>query len=101
MTIKGFSKHTFSSDLTNPDTKFKKKSLQKERIVMEEIDNNGVYQALVKDFDNNMEEPLEYYVKKRTSMNDLLVDNKINQIFLGGVTVIGLFVLYRLLQRSK
>ena len=68
---------------------------------MEEIDNNGNYQALVKDFDNNMKEPIEYYVKKRSSINDLLVDNKINQMFLGGVTVIGLFVLYRLLQKSK
>tara|TARA_B100000927_G_scaffold286178_1_gene277293 strand:- start:282 stop:587 length:306 start_codon:yes stop_codon:yes gene_type:complete len=101
MTIKGFSKHTFSSDLTNPDSKYKNKSVHKERIIMEELNNDGTYQALVKDFDNNMKEPLEYYVKKRGSMNDLLVDNKINQMFLGGVTVIGLFVLYRLLQKSK
>lgn len=101
MSITGFSKHTFSSDLSNPDTKFKNNTLHKETIVMEEIDNNGNYQALVKDFDNNMKEPIEYYVKKRSSINDLLVDNKINQMFLGGVTVIGLFVLYRLLQKSK
>lgn len=101
MTITGFSKHTFSSDLTNPDSKYKNKSVHKERITMEELNSDGRYQALVKDFDNNMKEPLEYYIKKRASVNDILVDNKINQIFLGGVTVIGLFVLYRLLQRSK
>lgn len=101
MTIKGFSKDTFSSDLTTPETKYQKRSLQRERIVMEELDNNGAYQALIKDYDNSMKEPLEYYIKKRGSMNDMLEDNKINQIFLGGVTVIGLFVLYRLLQKSK
>tara|TARA_B100000424_G_C22734324_1_gene397949 strand:- start:304 stop:609 length:306 start_codon:yes stop_codon:yes gene_type:complete len=100
MTLIGYNKRTFSDNF-NHETRFKNGSIYKERIVLQKTDKDGNMEALVKEYDNNMEKPLEYYVKKRNNLNDILVDNTVNQLFAGGVTVLGLYVLWNLLKRSK
>jgi len=72
--------------------------------------NNGNYQSLIlnqiedKDKDKDEEEEeedKEEVLENRVSINDILKTSSINQFFFGGVTVIGLFIVFQLIKKSK
>ncbi len=68
--------------------------------------NNGNYQSLllnsVKEEDENEDEDeANEVLKNRVSINDVLKDSSINQFFFGGITIIGLYVVFQLIKKSK
>ncbi len=66
--------------------------------------NNGNYQSLLLNSDEDEDED-EYntneVLKNRVSINDVLKDSSINQFFFGGITIIGLYVVFQLIKKSK
>jgi len=68
--------------------------------------NNGNYQSLIRDFDNEEDEnededEANEVLKNRVSINDVLKNSSINQFFFGGITVIGLIIVFQLIKKSK
>ena len=72
--------------------------------------NNGNYQSLLlnsvkEEYENENEDEDEAeaneVLKNRVSINDVLKDSSINQFFFGGITVIGLYVVFQLIKKSK
>ena len=73
--------------------------------------NNGNYQSLIlnrnedededEDEDKDKEMDEAEVLKNRVNINDILKTSSINQFFFGGVTVIGLFIVFQLIKKSK
>jgi hypothetical protein len=73
--------------------------------------NNGNYQSLIlnrkedKDEDDDEDDEDEMHkaevLKNRVNINDILKTSSITQFFFGGVTVIGLFIVFQLIKKSK
>ena len=61
-----------------------------ERVNNEEDENEDEY-----------EDEANEVLKNRVSINDVLKDSSINQFFFGGITVIGLYVVFQLIKKSK
>lgn len=102
----------FSNDIFNLDNLGSSKSLLnsvsqedkeiKNKIILSQLENNN-YQALIEDFTNgdNIKNTVEYEMISKKSLNDFLKDNLVNQMYLGSITIIGLYVLYQILKREK
>ena len=72
------------------------------KIILSQLENNN-YQALVEDITNgdNIKNTVEYEMISKKSLNDFVKDNLVNQMYLGSITIIGLYVLYQILKREK
>ena len=102
----------FSDDIFNLDNLGSSKSLfnsisqedkeKSNKIILSQLENNN-YQALVEDITNgdNIKNTVEYEMISKKSLNDFVKDNLVNQMYLGSITIIGLYVLYQILKREK
>ena len=102
----------FNNDIFNLDNLGSSKSLfnsiseedkqKSNKIILSQLENNN-YQALVEDITNgdNIKNTVEYEMISKKSLNDFLKNNLVNQMYLGSITIIGLYVLYQILKREK
>lgn len=96
--IKGYSENSIYKNLGNQH--FKENSDYRERITMQSL-NNGNYQALIRSFDKEDDDAIEYALIERKSINDVLKKSKVNQLFFGGLTVIGLYIVFQMIKKTK
>tara|TARA_B100000902_G_C26696401_1_gene614972 strand:- start:98 stop:397 length:300 start_codon:yes stop_codon:yes gene_type:complete len=98
--IKGYSNECLYKNLGNHNSK--DINDYKERITMQKL-KDGNYQALIRNFDkeDNDDDEREYLLIEKKSINDILKKSRVNQFFFGGLTVIGLYVVFKLIKKTK
>lgn len=99
--LKGYTNECLYKNLGNHNSN----NDYKQRITMQRLnENDGNYQALIRDFNtenNKDDEEREYLFIEKKSINDILKKSRVNQFFFGGLTVIGLYVVFKLIKRTK
>tara|TARA_B100000900_G_scaffold306541_1_gene265179 strand:- start:283 stop:582 length:300 start_codon:yes stop_codon:yes gene_type:complete len=98
--IKGYTNECLYKNLGNHNSK--DINDYKERITMQKL-KDGNYQALIRNFDkeDNDDDEREYLLIEKKSINDILKKSRVNQFFFGGLTVIGLYVVFKLIKKTK
>jgi len=97
--IKGYTNECLYKNLGNHNSK--DINDYKERITMQKL-KDGNYQALIRNFDKEDDnDEREYLLVEKKSINDILKKSRVNQFFFGGLTVIGLFVVFKLIKKTK
>ena len=103
--IKGYyNNNTLFNNLGNQN--FNNINFDNEKTITMKKCNDGNYQALIRDFDEpDDKEEIEVVQLKNinadSNINDILKESKINQYFFGGLTVIGLYVVFQLIRKTK
>jgi hypothetical protein len=97
--IKGYRNECLYKNLGNHNSK--DINDYKERITMQKL-KDGNYQALIRNFDKeDNDDEREYLLIEKKSINDILKKSRVNQFFFGGLTVIGLYVVFKLIKKTK
>ena len=98
--IKGYTNECLYKNLGNHNSK--DINDYTERITMQKL-KDGNYQALIRNFDkeDNDDDEREYLLIEKKSINDILKKSRVNQFFFGGLTVIGLYVVFKLIKKTK
>ena len=103
--IKGYYNNTLFNNLGNQN--FNNINFDNEKTITMKRCGDGNYQALIRDFDEpDDNEEIEVVQLKNINIdsdnvNDLLKESKVNQFFFGGLTVIGLYVVFQLIRKTK
>lgn len=104
--LRGHNYNTLFNNLGNQ--KFKNINVDNQKTITMQKGNNGNYEALIRDFNNDPEEKEELVQFKNINvdanvdnLNNLLKESKVNQFFFGGLTVIGLYVVFQLIRKTN
>tara|TARA_B100000282_G_C31551333_1_gene407633 strand:+ start:232 stop:600 length:369 start_codon:yes stop_codon:yes gene_type:complete len=102
----GYNSNTFKTNNLgsnlNINTVNKQDRFLKENIILNKTNNNNNFQAFIesdKD-DEDMKGTVEYEVINKPRLDDMLKGNVVNKMYLGGITILGLFVLYQFVKRQ-
>lgn len=97
MTTEGFSNETFNN--MTLDYNVFDSAENTETIFIN--NNNNKYQAMIPDIDDEKNKnTIEYKVINKNRLDDFLKNNTINQLYLGGLSVLGLYVLFQFIKRQ-
>lgn len=96
----GYNENTFNGKFKNEKTFVPKLSNKIENIVLNQGDNG--YDALIDDKKRSSEikRSVEYELISKPRLDDMLKGNTINSLYLGGITVLGLYVLFQFVKRQ-
>jgi len=103
--LKGHNYNSLFNNLGNQ--KFKNISFDNEKTITMKKSSDGNYQALIRDFDETDDKEeievvqLENINADSHNLNDILKESKINQLFFGGLTVIGLYVVFQIIRKTR
>ena len=97
MFTQGFSNQTFNNMNLNYNNFNANKIIETISI----NNNNDNYEAMISHIDDEKNKnTVEYEIINEPKLDDILKNNTINQLYLGGLSVLGLYVLFQYIKRQ-